>query len=130
MNLLRLLLRLVALPSRLVVNWVDSISEPKLTPFLRASVHGFVWVVALMAFSMTALPTPVPEASPAVRTAPQYAPLLPTTTETPAPSVEPAGPIADGADDVDVPNLPDIDEGMVEHEDHGESWFCRHRRWC
>jgi hypothetical protein len=127
-NLLRSLLRLVALPSRLVVNWVDSISEPKLTPFLRASVHGFVWVVALMAFSVATYTPPAPTAAPAVRTAPQYAPLPPMTTAMPPPSAAPAPSPSTG--DVDVPNLPDIDEGVVEHEDHGESWFCRHRRWC
>lgn len=127
MNLLRLVRVLLALPGRAVIWWLNSISYPQLTRPLRASVHALVWVLTLMAFSMATVSTTIPPApEPVVRTAPTYVPRpVPTFEVDPVPERGDPGP----AGPVNLPDV-DVDEGLVEHENDGESWFCRRRRWC
>jgi hypothetical protein len=139
MNLLRLLRLPIALPGRLLINHLDRERSrngiARLSALSRGTVHGFVWLFAVAAFSMatismptaTAVPASAPTAVPVVRTAPRYVPPPPTTTSaapTPAPvSTAPSTAVDEPAEPVYVP-LPDDDE------DDGESWFCRRRRWC
>ncbi len=141
MNLLRLLRLPIALPGRLLINHLDRERSrngiARLSALSRGTVHGFVWLFAVAAFSMatismptaTAVPASAPTAVPVARTAPRYVPPPPTTTSaaptpTPAPvSTAPSTAVDEPAEPVYVP-LPDDDE------DDGESWFCRRRRWC
>jgi hypothetical protein len=129
-NLLRLLYVLVALPGRLLVRWLDrKRHENGLLPmggFLRGSVHGFVWLIALMIFSMaTVTPTRTdeiervqPERSRVTELARRYTPP-PTTTvlvPTPTPTSEP--------EPVYVP-LPDDDD-----DDWDKPRICHRKWWC
>lgn len=130
MNLLRLLGVALALPGRLVIGWLNSISYPKLTRPLRVSVHALVWIIALMTFSFTLVPPP--------GRAPVATYVAPTHVPRPVPTFEvdePAPPTStDSASEVVVPDLPDIDEDVVEHENDDDHWhkprYCYRHWWC
>lgn len=134
MNLLRLVRVVLALPGRLVIRWLDlrrlGNGLRPMGGFLRGSVHGFIWVIALMMFSMaTVAPSPEPAPS-AARVAPRYVPpAVPADVFEPMPTASPAP--------VDEPTDEEIriavEEYLREDSNDGdgrESRFCRGKWWC
>jgi hypothetical protein len=129
MNVVRLMARLLTLPGRLLIRWIDGRKAgngvPPLGTFLRGCVHGLVWLAALMAFSTAATPPLTPTAPPVARSAPRYVPppipsgvLLPMPTITSAPSATP------DSDPAYVP-LPDDDD-----DDFDKPRICHRKWWC
>lgn len=131
MTLLRMAGRLLLLPGQLLLHVIarphGKHGLPPLTRFQRGAVHGFLWIVFLMIFSMsTATPPAAIGASPTITVQrPTPAPTRPAPrspvppTSAPA-STPPSTPVDD--DPIFVPR-PDND-------DHRESRFCRRRWWC
>lgn len=131
----RLTRRLFGLPSRLLIRHIDGQrAQNRLPPmgwFLRGCMHGFVWLIALMVFSMathSAPPEPVPVTRP---TPPRYVPppiptgvLEPIASEAPEPEPAPAPvpePDVDVHVDTDHHDLPD---GAL------TGGYCRRKWWC
>lgn len=124
----RLVWRLLALPGRALIRWLDRRKAvnhvPPLGTFLRGCVHGFVWLIALMAFSMATV-TPVPTATPAT---PTPATVRPTPTNSwVEPTLAPTStaPSTAGDEPVYVP-LPDDDDD----HDWDKPRVCHRKWWC
>lgn len=126
----RLAQRLLALPGRVLVRWIDGRKAvngvPPLGTFLRGCVHGFVWLIALMAFSMATAPAPTPTATPAMHPAPRYdPPPLPASYAPPTPSFEPV-PTTPPSEVEDVPHVPPPDDD----DDWDKPRICHRKWWC
>jgi hypothetical protein len=132
MNLVRLAARLLALPGRLLIRWLNdrkrSNGVPPLGTFLRGCVHAFLWfwVMIITVAVLNPVPATPVAAPPASTTRPSTVPTTrwtppPTTTPVPTPTTTP--PVED-ADESYVP-LPDDDD-----DDGRESRFCRKRWYC
>lgn len=79
MNLLRLVIRLLALPGRLLIWAIDDLKRangvPPLGRFLRGCVHTFIWFIGLVLFvSAVTPPAPTPTRSAASVRAPIHEP--------------------------------------------------------
>lgn len=133
MTLPRLAGRLLLLPGRLLIRSIDNARRSNrvspLNGLQRGSVHGFLAISALIAFSMaTHTPPPATASAPPTATAPRYTPApRPTPPEgwvTAAPSTAPS-PAVDEPADVDYIPLPDDGDG-----DWDKPRICHRKWWC
>lgn len=111
---MRLALRLLALPGRLLIHWINERKAangvPPLGGFLRGSVHAFIWFVAMVMFGMANSAPPstsrVAASAPAPTTASTTA--APATTEWES-AFSTTGPMPDSASSVLISRVIDGD---------------------
>jgi hypothetical protein len=129
----RTLRLLIALPGQLLIRAIDDRKRangvPPLGKFLRGCVHGFVWVVVLMAFSMAVTPTVTPASTPPPRIASRYVPPpIPSGVLQPVGSRTPEAPAPVDVPSVDVPGIdldrPHLRDGAL------TGGYCAHKWWC
>jgi hypothetical protein len=125
-TILRAAIRLLALPGRLLIRGINRASVRPLGGFLRGAMHGFVWVLALMAISMaTYTAPPATAAAPVVHSAPRYTPP-PVPDIFNEPTAEPTAPPPAEVPEIDVPYVPVPDDD----HDFDKPRICHRKWWC
>lgn len=129
MNLLRLLVRVLSAPGRLVIVTLDDLKRSNgvapLGTFLRGCVHGFIGLFVLAAIAMAIVP-PAPAAPRSSTTQSYTAPSAPMEMPTVAPTATVAPSPTSAAPVPAYAPLPDDEDD----HDEGESRYCRRRWWC
>lgn len=97
-----------------------------LNTFHRGAIHGFVWVVALIAFSIATMPPAVVPAAPVARPTVRYTPPpIPTGVLEPVETT--TAPVEDPDTGTDYVPLPDVDN---DDRDWDKPRICHRRWWC